>query len=99
MEPHLREESPHREIVETEETQANTQPEEPVNTNTQSGNLQGYQLARDRTRRQVRQPSRYANADLVYYALNAEVDSLMEEPNSFTEAVNSKDSLKQWMKR
>lgn len=66
--------------------------EDSVDTIVQSANLQGCQLARDKSRRQIRQPSRYANADLVYYALNAEVDSIKDEPNSFTEAINSKES-------
>ena len=62
-----------------EESETETQPE-----------VSGYLLARDRTRRNVRPPSRYEDANLVAYALSVSEDIEPEEPKSFAEAKLSK---------
>ncbi|KAH9800568.1 hypothetical protein KPL71_000711 [Citrus sinensis] len=60
-------------------------------------NLQQYQLARDRERRHTRPPARYAYADMVAHALMSAEDVAIEEPNSYREAMNSKNS-RNWIK-
>lgn len=57
-------------------------------------NLQDYRLVRDRIRRQVKLPARYASANLVYYALVSEVELEGDEPLTYEEAMNSKDREK-----
>lgn len=70
----------------------NTQGEK-LGSTSQQADLQDYQLARDSQRRQIKQPSRYASVDLVYYALNAELNQLDNEPLTYKEAINSPDSI------
>lgn len=53
-------------------------------------------MARDRERRQIRPPARYANADIVHYALNIEAELVDSEPLTYAQAVASKDSEK-WL--
>lgn len=61
----------------------------PMNTETNQEQLRDYQLARDRARRQTAPPARYAEADLIAFALNA-VESLEDdEPRSYKEARES----------
>ena len=56
-----------------------------------------YSIARDRPRREVRPPQRFAEADLVAYALNVAEDvDFNQEPSTYKEAVNCDDSSK-WM--
>ncbi|KAH9762165.1 hypothetical protein KPL70_000710 [Citrus sinensis] len=55
------------------------------------------ELARDRERRHTRPPARYAYADMVAHALMSAEDVAIEEPNSYREAMNSKNSRK-WIK-
>ena len=56
-----------------------------------------YSIAKDRPRRDIRPPQRYAEADLVAYALNvAEGIDSSEEPSTYAEAVSCDDSGK-WM--
>ncbi|KAH9762289.1 hypothetical protein KPL70_000762 [Citrus sinensis] len=59
--------------------------------------LQQYQLTRDRERRHTRPPARYAYADMVAYALMSAEDVAIEEPNSYREAMSSKNS-RNWIK-
>ncbi|XP_052189880.1 uncharacterized protein LOC127799697 [Diospyros lotus] len=56
--------------------------------------LGDYQLARDRSRRIVRPPARYAYSDLIYCALIAGVEMRSSEYFSYEEAISSKDSKK-----
>ena len=56
-----------------------------------------YQLLRDRNRRAIRPPKRYAVADLIAYALTAAKEVNEEEPRTYKEAINSRDKLK-WKK-
>ena len=43
----------------------------------------GYMLARDRTRREIKSPKRYGYVDLIRFALVAASEVLKEEPKSF----------------
>ena len=56
--------------------------------------LGNYQLARDRDRREIRPPSRYSFADLVFTALVAAQEVQVVEPGSYIDAVRSKDKSK-----
>ena len=56
-------------------------------TKIQPEHLQDYQLARDRTRRQVRAPMRYSYADLIYTALLAGTEVQRTEPETYEEAM------------
>lgn len=47
---------------------------QPLETTTEGENLQNYSLARKRGIREIRPSSRYANADLVHFASNVEVE-------------------------
>lgn len=72
-----------------------TEPEETEGAEAESEiNLQSYQLARDKTRREIRLPSRYATANIVEYALNSELNQFDDEPMTYKEAVNSSDRKK-----
>ena len=57
-------------------------------------NLRDYQLARDRSRRIVKPPARYAYSDLVYCALVAGMEMRGSEPSYYEEAVSSQDCSK-----
>ena len=73
---------------ETEHTTTNTEPdgedesEENID-NDQQNDLAQYQLARDRTRRDIRPPARFSYADLIYTALLAGVEIQRTEPDSY----------------
>ncbi|KAH9717204.1 hypothetical protein KPL71_021739 [Citrus sinensis] len=56
-----------------------------------------YQLVRDRKRRAIRPPKRYAVADLIAYALTTAKEVNEEEPRTYKEVMNSRDKLK-WKK-
>jgi len=68
-------------INDESEAQDLTQPE---------SQAQGYQLARDRAKRQTRLPRRYGYANLITYALEAAHEIDDEEPKTFNEAIRSK---------
>ncbi|KAH9716149.1 Integrase catalytic domain-containing protein [Citrus sinensis] len=51
--------------------------------------VQGYQLTKDREKRQIRPPLRYGYADLIAYALAASNDIDVDEPKSYAEAIQS----------
>ena len=72
--------------------QENFEPE--IETETQEEDLSNYQLARDRTRRDVKAPERYIEADIIAYALHIANQSTEPEPRSYSEAINSRDSQK-----
>ncbi|KAH9684927.1 hypothetical protein KPL70_013734 [Citrus sinensis] len=52
-----------------------------------------YQLARDRKKRTIRPPKRYAVVDLIAYALSAAHEINDDEPKTYQEAITSKNSL------
>ena len=54
-------------------------------------------MVRDRKRRAVRPPKRFAVADLIAYALTAAQEVNEEEPRTYKEAINNRDKLK-WKK-
>ena len=63
-----------------------------------------YMLARDRVRREIRSPSKYAYVDIIAYALNIGGTIELEEPVTFTEAtearikqIGSKQCKKRWI--
>ncbi|KAG8496701.1 hypothetical protein CXB51_007821 [Gossypium anomalum] len=56
-----------------------------------------YSIAKNRTRREIKPPKKYAEADLVAYALNVAEDiDVNQEPSNYSEAVSCEDSEK-WM--
>lgn len=62
------------------------------------GDLDNYQLARDRTRRaNVKKPARYSNSSLVYYAFCATEVVESVEPSNYKEAVKSRERDR-WIK-
>ncbi|KAH9733856.1 hypothetical protein KPL71_017172 [Citrus sinensis] len=58
--------------------------------------LDNYQLARDREKRVVKLPKRYGIADLISYALMVADEVTGDEPESYKQAMNSRDKLK-WL--
>uniref|UniRef100_A0A803Q997 Reverse transcriptase Ty1/copia-type domain-containing protein n=1 Tax=Cannabis sativa TaxID=3483 RepID=A0A803Q997_CANSA len=56
--------------------------------------LDGYQLAQDRARREIRPPAKYAKADIIAYALSMTMESQDKVPKTYLEAINSKQAKK-----
>jgi hypothetical protein len=56
---------------------------------------QPYSIAKDRPRREIRPPQKYAYADMVAYALSIAETVEYEEPSSYREAVTGKEAT-QW---
>ncbi|KAG8481718.1 hypothetical protein CXB51_026624 [Gossypium anomalum] len=52
-----------------------------------------YSIAKNRTRREIKPPKKYVEADLAAYALNVAED---KEPSNYSEAISCED-LKKWM--
>lgn len=78
------------------DTEVTTDAEAAVNQpiSSESDGLANYQLARDRTRRDIRAPARFSEDNEVTFALIT-VESLnLEEPESFAEAMQDENSLK-----
>ncbi|KAL1543753.1 hypothetical protein AAHA92_20688 [Salvia divinorum] len=67
------------------------------NNSSMNDNLQSYQLARDRSRREIRRPARYAEADIIPYALCTAEKVECSEPATFNEAMASSEK-KRWVK-
>ncbi|KAG8478794.1 hypothetical protein CXB51_028696 [Gossypium anomalum] len=78
--------------INTESTpQASTKIENRVTSSPQ------YSIAKNRTRREIKPAKKYAEADLVAYALNLSGDvDANREPSNYSEAISCKDSEK-WM--
>ncbi|KAG8502968.1 hypothetical protein CXB51_000803 [Gossypium anomalum] len=56
-----------------------------------------YSIAKNKTRRKIKPPKKYAEADLVAYALNVAEDiDANQEPSNYSEAISCEDSEK-WM--
>ena len=53
---------------------------------------QQYNLARDRARRQIRSPQRYAHANIVSFALSVVEDIESQVPITYHEAIMSNES-------
>lgn len=56
--------------------------------------LKSYQLAREREMRVVKPPKRYAYADFITHALTAAHELSIEEPKTYKEAIENKESDK-----
>ncbi|KAH9763957.1 hypothetical protein KPL70_001353 [Citrus sinensis] len=56
-----------------------------------------YQLVRDREKRVIRPPRRYAYADLIAFALTVAHEIATNEPRPYSEAINS-DKAEEWIK-
>ncbi|KAG8478507.1 hypothetical protein CXB51_028390 [Gossypium anomalum] len=78
--------------INTESTpQASTKTENRVTSSPQ------YSIAKNRTRREIKPPKKYAEADLVAYTLNVAEDiDANQEPSNYSEASSCEDSEK-WM--
>ena len=76
-------------------TDSSGDPELPQQEQESQGHEKGYQLTRDRARRQIKQTRRYGYADLISYALAAAHQIDEDEPKIYKEAVQSKFS-KEW---
>ena len=59
--------------------------------------LHDYQLARDRLRRQIKTPARYAQAETVSFAFNIAEEIESTDPSSFKEGITYKEKQK-WIK-
>jgi len=59
--------------------------------------LSDYLLSRDRIRREIKPPGRYAHADFIAYALNIGDSIELEEPVSYQDVCSSKDRI-HWLK-
>lgn len=57
--------------------------------------LEGYMLARDRTRRTIKPPTRFSNTDMLYFALNVAENIECEEPKNYQEAISYEEN-RQW---
>lgn len=60
-------------------------------------NLDDYQLARDRERRQINPPARYSQAEVIHFALSIAEEIDFSEPATYEEAMKSKE-WRQWLK-
>ncbi|KAG8474528.1 hypothetical protein CXB51_031383 [Gossypium anomalum] len=76
--------------INTESTpQASTKIENRVTSSPQ------YSIAKNRTKREIKPPKKYAEADLVAYALNVAEDiDANQEPSNYSEAISCEDSEK-----
>ncbi|KAH9724313.1 hypothetical protein KPL70_007440 [Citrus sinensis] len=61
------------------------------------GRCEDYQLVRDKEKRVIRPPRRYAYADLIAFALTAAHEIATDEPRTYSEAINS-DKAEEWIK-
>lgn len=66
-------------------------PHEDISGASPGGTIQliGYQLARDRARRNVRQPVRFSHADVASYAFAIATEEEFSDPLTYEEAMNS----------
>ena len=55
----------------------------------EGGDLSGYQLARDKSRREIKTPICYAQVDLIAYAFNVGDQLQRDKPTTFEEACQS----------
>ena len=68
--------------------------EEESDTTSTNLNLNNYQLARDRVRRDIRTPLRFGHVDMVSFALWSAQGLEFKEPSSYGKAVTCSDSKK-----
>ncbi|KAH9679832.1 hypothetical protein KPL71_026291 [Citrus sinensis] len=79
--------------LEPETVGAETEPEYGVEHESAESEEDTYQLARDRKRRTIRPPKRYAVADLIAYALTVAQELNDDEPMTYQEAIRGKNKL------
>ena len=72
---------------------AEIEPEAGVEHESAESEKDTYQLARDRKRRTIRPPKRYAVADLIAYALTAAQELNDDEPRTYQKAITGKNKL------
>ncbi|KAH9657209.1 hypothetical protein KPL70_022963 [Citrus sinensis] len=65
-------------------------------TATDQWRCEDYQLVRDREKRMIRPPRRYAYANLIAFALTAAHEIATNEPRTYSEAINS-DKAEEWI--
>ncbi|KAH9782268.1 hypothetical protein KPL71_008823 [Citrus sinensis] len=82
-----------RTIVESESEADKNMSESEVESEDDQGD-RSYQLVRDRERRVIRPPKRYAHADLIAFALTAAHELDTDEPKTYSEAVKGNESEK-----
>ncbi|KAH9765484.1 hypothetical protein KPL70_001889 [Citrus sinensis] len=82
-----------RTIVESESEAEKNMSESEVESEDDQGD-RSYQLVRDRERRIIRLPKRYAHADLIAFALTATHELDTDEPKTYSEAVKRNESEK-----
>ncbi|KAG8499473.1 hypothetical protein CXB51_005963 [Gossypium anomalum] len=88
-----------RTIMEKVEHQINTEltPQAITKIENRVASSPQYSIAKNKTRRETKPPKKYAEADLVAYALNVAKDiNANQEPSNYSEAVSCEDSEK-WM--
>ena len=83
--------SGHERVASDSEDMVNTEDQDTESPTLQQTDLQDYQLARDRERRQTRAPDRLGYADLIAFALVSADEIAIEEPGSYSEAISGKD--------
>ncbi|KAH9679844.1 hypothetical protein KPL71_026299 [Citrus sinensis] len=86
-----REFSGHERVASDSEDMVNTEDQDTESPTLQQTDLQDYQLARDRERRQTKAPDRLGYADLIAFALVSADEIAIEEPGSYSEAISGKD--------
>ena len=80
-------------IVESESEAGRNMSESEAESEDDQGD-RSYQLVRDRERRVIRPPKRYAHADLIAFALTAAHELDSNEPKTYSEAVRGNESEK-----
>ncbi|KAH9658263.1 Integrase catalytic domain-containing protein [Citrus sinensis] len=88
--------SGHERLASDSEDMVHTEDQDTESPTLQQTDLQDYQLARDRERRQTRAPDRLSYADLIAFALVSADEIAIEEPESYFEAISGKDCDK-WL--
>ncbi|KAL9422929.1 hypothetical protein AB3S75_035087 [Citrus x aurantiifolia] len=73
---------------------AEIEPEASVEHESAENEEDTYQLARDRKRRTIKPPKKYAVTDLIAYALTAAQELNDDEPRTYQEAITGKNKLK-----
>ena len=75
------------------DTEQNDQATAGRNEHDDGQDLRHYMLARDRARREIRPPPKYAYADVIVYVLNIGDNIELDELVSYEEACNSKNKV------
>ena len=81
-----------KELIDGDATEQQADATDQTNEQDEHGqeDLANYQLARDRTRREIHPPARFAEADLIEFALAVVQQTEIAEPDSYEEAISGK---------